>query len=156
MSENYWTTSVSLARSSEEIRRLLSSFDCDMCSITENWKGGTILVQFVYKGFPVSFTVDVGRIAEVRLASEPWNRKRRMSKDAYEKMIRERAGMVSMRVLCYHLKAALVAVEYGLVTFESVFLSHFLTKSGETIGEALLPRLHDAIANPGRLLGAGK
>lgn len=156
MSENYWTTSVSTVRSSEEIRSLLSSFDCDLCSITENWRGGTILVQFVYKGFPVSFTVDINHIADVRLASEPWNRKRRCTEAAYEKAIREKARMVAMRVLCHHLKAALVAVEYGLVTFEAVFLSHFLTKSGETIGEALLPRLHDAVANPGRLLGSGK
>ncbi len=61
-----------------------------------------------------------------------------------------------MRILAHHLKAALIAVEYGLVKFEDVFLAKFLCNDGQTIGEIITPRLEQAIAKPGLLLTDGR
>jgi len=156
MPENYWTTSVPIFRSADQIRQLLSQFGADRFAMLEDWHVGRLAVQFQYRGFPVEFGVDVRKVARTELETKPWNVKRRCSRSAYEHAIEEKAGKVAMRILAHHLKASLIAVEYGLVSFEDVFLAKFLTKSGQTVGEVLVPRLAEAIAQPGRLLSAGK
>lgn len=155
MAENYWTTSVSIARSADAIQQLLVQFGAERFALIQDWKGGRLAVQFSYRGYPVEFGVDMHQVAQTQLLAKPWNAKRRCSKVVYERAIEEKAGKVAMRILAHHLKAALIAVEYGLVSFEDVFLAKFLCKNGQTVGEALVPKLAEAIAQPGRLLSAG-
>ncbi len=92
MTENYWGTSVPVSRSADEIRKMLASFGAERFALIEEWQYGRLAVQFQFKGFPVEFGVDVKRIAEARLAAEPWNGHRRMGRGAYERSIRGRPG----------------------------------------------------------------
>jgi hypothetical protein len=45
------------------------------------------------------------------------------------------------RALAWYLKTMLEAATFGLLKFEDVFLSFFVTASGETIGEHIIPML---------------
>jgi hypothetical protein len=57
------------------------------------------------------------------------------------------------RALCLVLKAKLEAVASGISTLEAEFLANVVLDNGMTIGQALLPRLSEAVSS-GRLLSA--
>lgn len=156
MSENYWTTTVSVGKSESKIRDLIHQFGATKYAFMEDWEEGKISINFVYNGYPVHFALSLERLVQTRLVEHPWNTKRRKSEEEYDKDIREQAKKVGMRVLAHHLKAAFLAIEYGLIEFEDMFLSKFVTRDGKTIGDKLLPQLRDAIMDPGRMLGTGR
>ena len=156
MSENYWTTSVSVGKSEAKIRDLIHQLGATKYAFMEDWEEGKISISFVYNGYPVQFALSLERLVEVRLEEHPWNTKRRKSVEEYEKDIREQAKKVGMRVLAHYLKDAFLAIEYGVVDFEDIFLSRFVTRDGKTIGDKLIPQLRDAIIDPGRLLATGR
>lgn len=50
------------------------------------------------------------------------------------------------RVMSMTVKALLVAVDEGLITFEEAFLAHFQVGPGRTVGDELVPELDRAVA----------
>lgn len=73
-------------------------------------------------------------------------------KKAYEQALRTR-----WRCLTLAIKAKLEVVESGIATFEEEFLNNILTYSGQTVGEAIRPKLQESYAsgkNIPLLLGA--
>lgn len=65
----------------------------------------------------------------------------------------EAATRQRWRALVLVLKAKLEAVESGIGTIESEFLANMVLSNGMTIGQAILPRLSEAVSS-GRLLPA--
>jgi len=63
----------------------------------------------------------------------------------------ERRTRERWRALVLVLKAKLEAVECGISTLESEFLANVVMADGRTIGQAILPRLSEAVSS-GRLL----
>lgn len=55
------------------------------------------------------------------------------------------------RAMLLVIKAKLEAVESGISTLEREFLANIVTDDGRTVGDVLVPRLHEAVA-AGRLL----
>lgn len=66
--------------------------------------------------------------------------------------LRERAGRHEHRVLLLWLKAALNAVEAGLVDPASIFLSFLVGRDGRTVADVALPKLPSLIGGPAGLL----
>lgn len=124
-------TSVSVDRSRAEIERLLQRFGAD--SFGYAWDRGQESVSFVYQGKQVRLGIPLPKRESYR-SEEAWAKERRRR----------------MRVLVMALKALLVAVEDGLIGFEEAFLSWFVTPSGRTVGDELIPRL-EAAAHRGEL-----
>jgi hypothetical protein len=157
VSENYWSTSVSVSKSEGQLRDMVKRFGATQYCLLEDWDNNTVTVQFFYKNMPVEFRLRIEKLVETRLREEPWTSRKRKSKDKYIEEVHKKAKGVGMRILVHHIKAAFLAVEYGLVEFEEVFLPHFVTKTGKTLGEVLIPRLKDRLADPHRkLLTAGE
>jgi hypothetical protein len=156
MSENYWGTKVPVGESEAELRGLIERFGANKYGMLENWEEGTLTIMFQYKEYPIRLDLDIEKIVKVRLEEEPYNNYRRCTEDEYESKIRDQAKMVGMRVLVHKVKSDLLAIEYGIMKPEEVFLSHFVTKSGRTVGEEVIPNLLDKLTNPSRLLSAGR
>jgi hypothetical protein len=156
MSENYWGTKVPVARSETELRKLVQEFGAEKYAVMEDWKKGSLVVMFEYHGLPIRFELDVTKIVERRLEEAPFNNYRRKSEEAYIAEIQEKAKSVGMRILVAQVKASLIAIEYGIFTVEEVFLSHFVTKTGRTLGQEILSDLPGRLMNPERLLGSGR
>ena len=58
------------------------------------------------------------------------------------------------RVLYHHMKSIFEAADTGVMDFREMILPYVVTKDGRTVGEILLPKLHEAIeTNPSSLLG---
>lgn len=146
MSENYWNTTVSVSKSKADIDKLLDKFGVERVGIWEDKTKHVIGVQFVYKEIPIEFKLFVDRLIEIR------KREKTRSRVKWE----DKAPRMAMRVLYHHLKSALIAVEYGIMEFEDIFLSHVCTRNGQTIGEIVIPNLPKVVNEPGRLLTDGK
>lgn len=167
MTTSYRSTTVSVSRSLEEIRKLLQRFGASEFSFYEGFEnegdGEEIMaVNFKYKKYPVMFKLNIDYLTEAWLEEAPWTYRRRLSKREYEAKIREQVKPTAMRILANHLKALFNAVEAGLVTFEEIFLAKFVVlqkgKPPMTLGEHMIPVLGEMVE--GRLdlpaLPAGK
>jgi len=116
----YKTTTVPVSRSQEAIRNLLVKYDVIGCQFTENFETGEIVLRFVKR------VNEIPRTVRIVLPTED------NEKQAY-------------RALYYWMKSQLEAVDFGLLSFEHVFLAHFewMLESGQTatVADIILPRL---------------
>ena len=151
MTGAYQNTSVSVSRSQEGIRQLLIKADVRGVQFSENFETRDINVRFA-KNVGGNFrTVSVS----MKVPSPPERkRKRRVSfrqrhgRMVYDKTPSERQDQMTRatyRALHYWLKSQFEAVDFGLLTFEKIFLSHFewIMNDGSkgTLGDLLIPQL---------------
>lgn len=165
MSNAYRQTEVPVARSQEAIRQMLMKFGARGVQFTEDFEDNIVRIKFAKLHDEhlrtVSVTMKVPeppisrRMARTR---RQWNRELNRyvevkTKGADER--REQLKRATYRALHDWLKSQFVAVEFGLLSFEDIFLSHFewiLPDGTETtVGKFLAPRLD----NPTPLLTAG-
>jgi hypothetical protein len=104
---------------------------------------GTIEREVVVLGFKMKLD---GKEREVRL-EVPMPHERELGSQAKA----EAATRQRWRALVLVLKAKLEAVASGISTLESEFLAGIVLPNGMTVGQAMLPRLSDAVTS-GRLL----
>ncbi len=140
MSEYASQTSVSAERSRSEIERVLQRFGADQ--FMYGWDESQALVQFRASGKVVKFVLLLPDKNEDRFALTPSGRRRRdpaaMLK-AWEQETRS-----AWRALALVIKAKLIAVEEGIVSFEQEFLAHIVLPDGNTVGEWAIPQLEKA------------
>ena len=157
MPSAYKTTQVPVARSQEAIRQLLRNFNVRGVQFSEDFETRVINVRFAKEVAgnmrTVSVSMTVPEPPPVKRARSVSYRRGRM---VYSKTIGERQEQMARatyRALHDWLKAQFVAVEFGLLTFEDVFLSHFewILKDGSvsTVGALVKQRIEN---RPGFLL----
>lgn len=149
MSSAYRTTQVPISRSQEAIRKLLINFGVRGIQFSEDFETRQVNVRFAKEINKQMRTVNV--TMTVPEAEAP-KRKRAVrfsrGKVVYNKTQQDRQEQMARatyRALHDWLKAQFVAVEFGLLTFEDVFLSHFEwvlpNGSVQTIGQLVKPRI---------------
>lgn len=142
MSNAYKTTTVPIARSQEAIRKLLINFGVRGVQFSENFESGDITIRFAKRINDNIRTVSVS----MHIPDPPTPTQRRNSRNGKSTNERkEQMARATYRALHDWLKAQFVAVEFGLLTFEDVFLSHFewMLPDGvvSTVGAMIKPRL---------------
>lgn len=147
MPSAYGTTEVPVARSQESIRQLLIKFGTRGVQFTEDFDDNIVNVKFAKK-----YNDNVRTVSVTMKVPEPIILRRRTKSDTQRQEQMKRA---TYRALHDWLKAQFVAVEFGLLSFEDVFLSHFewILKDGSvtTVGKYIQPRLASSVP----LLSAG-
>jgi len=132
-------TTVAVAKSRAEIESLLTRYGA--ASFASGWdqKGASIL--FAVKGRHVKFVLPLPLPDDKAFTRDARGRPR--TKDAaareWDASCRQR-----WRALCLVIKAKLEAVESGITTFESEFLSHIVLPGGFTVGEMTIPAIAHA------------
>jgi hypothetical protein len=149
MSNAYRTTSVPISRSQEAIRKLLMDFSVRGIQFSEDFETRVVNIRFAKKVNDAMRTVSVSMTipepAPMKRARSVTYRRGRMiyTKTASERQ--EQMARATYRALHDWLKAQFVAVEFGLLTFEDVFLSHFewILPDGSvsTVGALVKPRI---------------
>lgn len=145
----YKTTSVPVERSKEAIRKLLIAFQVRGIQFSEDFETRIINVKFAKEINGNMRTVSVSMTVP---EPPPAKRKRSVSyrngRMVYGKLPQERQEQMARatyRALHDWLKSQFVAVEFGLLTFEDVFLSHFelIMEDGNvtTVGRMIKPSL---------------
>lgn len=135
----YEDTGVPVSRSQEQIRKLLIGHGCTA-------------VQFVsqppQEGFGALVPIENATYT-IRIEATCKPRKDRRAIEQEERRV--------WRVLFYHMKAIFEASDSGVMEFRRMVLPYIVTKSGFTIGEAILPQLDKAVqTGPTKLLGSGQ
>ena len=118
-----------------EIQKLLRQFGCAKFGTMLDYDDGTLIVQFEWKGQKVSFPANFKGYAEAYLKEKPYSSRMRCTKAEYEAKALEIGSMAVYSILRDWIKAQVVAVETGLVSFEEVFLAHLLLPNGKRVIE---------------------
>ncbi|HEY5857771.1 MAG TPA: hypothetical protein VIW24_27975 [Aldersonia sp.] len=132
-------TDVAADRSRGEIERTLQRYGAR--GFMYGWDETRAVVGFVIHDRQVRFVLPLPDRADAEFSRTPTGRERtaNAAQDAYDQAVRQR-----WRALALVLKAKLEAVETGLVTFEQEFLAYLVLPSGETVGDAVMPRVAEA------------
>lgn len=136
----YQQSSTPVAKSQEDIRRLLGKYKADGVQFSEDWKEMLLLIRFLYtlngRQHTVLFKVPIPK-AETHT---PGRSQRRT--DTQIQKVQEQYERGIWRAVFWAIKSRLESVEFGIETFEEAFLSHFeIPGSGTSIGEVIIPRL---------------
>ena len=151
-------TSVSVGRSRGEIDDYLRRWGCAAIAWSDNFESGRATLRFVWKresdAYLARFDIQVPTDEDLRKRAID-QRTRRFSEPKYRK-IREGMGREEHRLLALWIKAALNAVEAGIIPAEVIFLPFLQGADGRTVAETALPRLPTLLSGGATaLLGSG-
>lgn len=144
-------TEVSESRSLEELRDVIQRYGADKFGYAEEPEG--IEVGFKADGLMVRFRVPMPLLEDAAFRLTPKTGKPR-SKSAQAKAYMDERKR-RMRSLVLLVKAKLVGVRDGVVTFEEEFLPYVLVADGRTVAEAMTPMIEGAKSNKGVLMLPG-
>jgi len=135
----YAATTVAVAKTQEDIRKLLVRHGARGMQLTEIFDPPSLALRFQVLIGPDGRQV----LAMVNMEIPTGEEEARNEKQA------DQFRRQSARALFFYLKSQLEAVDFGLVRFEEAFLAHFEipTKAGTTtVGRRVLPEFLEASA----------
>lgn len=144
-------TEVGVSRSMDEIRRTVLRFGAGEFATFE--AANRMAIAFTYKRLSVRMEIEIPDRNDKKFQFTPSRRWKRSESQAYEAWEGECRRRV--RALAAIIKAKLVGIQEGVLSFEDEFLPYVLTAGNKTIGEQLRPQLEAAMAGkalPKRLL----
>jgi hypothetical protein len=129
-----------------EIQKLLRGFGCSRFGSMADDVAQEILVQFEYRGRPVSVKASIRGYASAWLKEHPFSARSRSTRAAYERKAMDIASVAVYSILRDWIKGQITAIETGILTFEGAFLGQIMLPSGRTVLEhaaesKLLPAL---------------
>jgi len=130
-----------------EIQKLLRGFGCNKFGSMIDDGLGEVLVQFEYKGRPVSVKASIKGYAAAWLKEHPYNPGRtRSTRQQHERKAMDIASVAVYSILRDWIKGQITAIETGILSFEGAFLGQILLGTGKTVLEhvadqRLLPAL---------------
>ena len=135
----YQTTSTPVAKSQEDIRRILSRYGADGVQFSEDWKGMSLSIRFLYSIKEIQYSV-LFKIPIPKANTEsPTGRQR---KGTQIEQLQEQLERGIWRAAFWAIKSRMEAVDFGIETFQEAFLSHFeVPGTDKQIGDILIPRL---------------
>lgn len=124
----------------EECQKIVRSFGCNKFATGENFETGEIYIQFEHIGRMVQFKASAKGYAAAWLKENPYNNRKRCSKQDHEQKALEIGSIAVYSILRDQVKSCITAVECGLWSFETAFLSHIMLPSGKRVIEEVEER----------------
>lgn len=138
-------TKVSADRSKGEIEKILSKYGAQ--GFGYMWKDQTAIVIFQMQGKRIRFNLPLP--PQEDYSYTPGRRAKRKTDDMLRNW--DQGCREKWRSLSLIIKAKLEAVNSGVTIFEEEFLSHFVTQSGKTVAERLLPELEETLSKAAKV-----
>ena len=150
-------TAVPISRSRGEIDTLLRAWGAQGIQWTDDFEHDRVQLRFLWprgeQRFMARFTLHLP--TRVELEPEAIDRHTRRISPGKLQALLDGRGRREHRVLALWLKAALNAVDSGLVEAETIFLPFLEDRNGHTVAEIALPKLDLLLKGSGmRLLGS--
>jgi hypothetical protein len=123
-------------RAREEIRKTLSRFGCESIGFMDDNAKHEVLLAFSHRGQNIQMRVSAKGWAQMWLKENPFNGRRRMSRQEYEEAALAQGRAVNS-IMRDWIKAQITIIESGIVSFEAVFMPFMLTADGRTIIEKI-------------------
>lgn len=118
-----------------EIQKLLRGFGCSKFGSMVDDAEGSILVQFEYRGRPVSVKASFNGYANAWLKEHPYGPRVKATKIQHERKALDIASVAVYSILRDWIKGQITAIETGILSFEAAFLGQILLPSGKTVME---------------------
>jgi hypothetical protein len=118
-----------------EIQKLLRGFGCNKFGSMIDDEKKKIMVQFEYRGKPVSVTASMSGYAAAWLKELPYSNRMRCTKIQHERKAMDIASIAVYSILRDWIKGQITAIETGILSFEGAFLGQILLADGRTILE---------------------
>lgn len=151
----YVQSKVEVGRSQQRIMAMFRRFKVDSFSFHEKPGSGEFIIQFQYKGLPVSLPFSSEGVFKAYQETEPWTPRRRCSVAQHKENLLDQANRSIYRLAEDWLKATFCAIEFGLISFEDAFLGSFYdVQSGKRLSDVMVPKLKDYVG--GRLALKGR
>jgi hypothetical protein len=135
MSSLPYSSATSGDKAMAEIQRVLQKFGCNKFGTMTDWDAGVLLVQFDWRGVQVSFPANFKGYAAAYLKEKPYNSRMHCTKAEHEAKALEIGSVAVYSILRDWIKAQVVAVETGLVSFEEIFMAHVMLPNGKRLIE---------------------
>lgn len=119
----------------EEIDKILRRFGCSSFGSMMDDENGLLMVQFNFRGTPVSVKASINGYAAAWLKDKPWSNCSRKTRAQHEQEARRVAGIAVYSILRDWIKGQITAIETGILSFEGAFLGQILLPSGKTFLE---------------------
>jgi hypothetical protein len=140
MMKAYQQSSTPVAKSQEDIRRILSKYKADGVQFSEDWTKMILMIRFLYTIGKVQYSV-LFKVPIPKAETKTPGRSQQRSPSQLQK-IQEQYERGIWRAVFWAIKSRLESVEFGIETFQEAFLSHFeIPGSDKQIGDILIPRL---------------
>jgi hypothetical protein len=136
-------TEVSCDRSRAEIESIIRRYGASQ--FVYGWSEDKAMIGFACNDRNVRFELPLPSRDDPEFAQTPAGRRRRSS-DAQE-IAWEQACRQRWRALALVIKAKLEAVDAEITTFEDEFLAHIVLPGGQTVGQAIVPRLEGSVSS---------
>jgi hypothetical protein len=141
-----YENSTSGERALGEIQKLLRGFGCARFGSMIDDEAREILVQFEYRGRPVSVKASIRGYAAAWLRAHPLGPRMKATRSEHERKALDIASVAVYSILRDWIKGQITAIETGILTFEGAFLGQIMLPSGRTVLEhateaKLLPAL---------------
>jgi hypothetical protein len=120
-----------------EMQKLLRGFGCSKFGSMSDDVAQEILVQFEYRGRPVSVKASIRGYAAAWLKQHPHSYRAKCSKTDHERKAMNIASVAVYSILRDWIKGQITAIETGVLTFEGAFLGALLLPSGRTVMQEL-------------------
>ena len=127
-------------KSIEEIQKILRTFGCSKFATGEDFDTGEVFIQFEHRGRMVNLKASARGYAAAWLKENQYTTRKRCSRAEHESKALKIGGIAVYSVLRDWVKGQVTAIEIGVLTFESAFLSHILLPSGKRVIEELQDR----------------
>lgn len=127
-----------------EIQKMLRAFGCQRFATGEDYETGELFVQFEHRGRMVHLKASASGYAAAWIKEHPYGPRTRGTRAEHEAKAKCIGGVAVYSILRDWVKGQVTAIEIGMLTFESAFLSHIMLTSGQTViehvqGQRLLP-----------------
>lgn len=118
-----------------EIQKILRGFGCSKFGSMTDDGAQEIMVQFEFRGQPVSVRASVRGYATAWLKEHPYTNRTRSTKADHERKALGIASTAVYSILRDWIKGQTTAIETGILTFEGAFLGQLLLPNGKTFLE---------------------
>lgn len=147
-------TAVSISRSREDIGRLLTDWGCTGLQWTDDFRSGRAMLQFTWSHHDVDylarFVIKVPSEAQLReQAVHLTTRKFLPVKFA---ALQRDAGRREHRVLFNWIRAALNAIDEGIIEPERIFLPFLVGTDGRTVADVAIPNMRKLVGQTAQAL----
>ncbi len=130
-----YETATSGEKALGEMQKLLRGFGCSKFGSMIDDDAGELLVQFEYRGQPVSVKASTKGYAQAWLKGHPYSTRTRCTRAQHERKALDIASVAVYSILRDWIKGQITAIETGILSFEGAFLGQLLLPSGKTVLE---------------------
>lgn len=118
-----------------DMQKVLRAFGCGKFGQMMDYDAGELLVQFEFRGVPVSVKASINGYAAAWIKEHPYGPRTKSTKVQHEKKAKDIAGVAVYSILRDWIKGQITAIETGVLSFEGAFLGQLLLPNGKTVLE---------------------